>query len=133
MALDKLHFAVSQDEEHTFLCIEYGSGLCQLGERVHHYPLLVLARLRLEDTQRGLEPANQGWVDLSRLASMLGIDPAYLNIQIFRARRQIAKALIPGVGMIEIVERRRGQIRIGAFAIWIVRGSDVEAEPLDVA
>lgn len=132
MALDQLHFAVSQDEEHTCLSIAYGSGLCQLGERVHHYPLLVLARLKLEDTQRGLEPANQGWVDFPRLASMVGIDPAYLNIQIFRARRQIARAL-PGVGTIEIVERRRGQIRIGAFAIWIVRGSAVEAGPLDVA
>lgn len=119
-----LQFTVSLDEEHVFLDLAIGGHRFALGERVHHYPLLLLARRRLEDIARGLDSSSQGWLDIERLSVMLGIERAHLNIQLFRMRRQIDLACKPGR---PVVERRRGQIRFCAPAVAIVRGCAIEA------
>ena len=125
----RFHFQVSLNEEHAYLKIACNQGAeIDLGERVHHYSLLTLARRRLDDAARGVDPSSQGWVDAHQLSRMLGLDPACLNIQIFRARRQIARALPNGARLPDIVERRRGELRLGALAFRIVRGSLIEGE-----
>lgn len=125
----RFDFRVSTNEEHAYLRLACeGSALIDLGERVHHYSLLTLARRRLGDAAQGLDPSSQGWVDTEQLSRMLGLDPATLNIQIFRARRQIARALPAHARLPEIIERRRGELRLGALHFSIVRGSAIEGE-----
>jgi len=122
-----LNFKVSQNEEHISLTINDAERSADLGERTHHYSLLTLARLRLDDAARGTEAASQGWVEVDRLARMLGLDGPHLNIQIFRVRSQIARAFPDGgPSLVDVIERRRGQVRLGAFGFQIVRGSRVE-------
>src|SRR3989344_3929684 len=70
-----LHFNVSLDEEHVRLQVQEGERQFDLGERTHHYALLTLARLRWADAQRHRDSQAHGWVELERLAKMLGVEP----------------------------------------------------------
>jgi hypothetical protein len=117
-----LHFEVSQNEEHTRLNLVLGSESTPLGERIHHYTLATLARLRLQDAKRGLDTHSQGWIALDELSRMLDVDPSYVNIQIFRAKHQLSSALPQSGGMPPLVERRRGEIRFGSYAFTVKRG-----------
>ncbi len=123
-----LHFYVSLDEEHVCLEVQDSHLTFDLGERSHHYALLILARMRLMDATRQLDGAAQGWVDMERLAKMLGLDPGHLNIQIFRVRKQLAMALPPGAPVPELVQRRRGALRYGDLPFRITRGAAFEAD-----
>lgn len=119
-------FEVSLNEEHVFLTLQdEGPQRIHLGERVHHYSLLVLARLRLADAARGIEAGGQGWIDNERLLKMLGVDGGHLNIQLFRARRQILSAVPEMAG---VIERRRGEVRFGEMGVRIYRGATLEAQ-----
>lgn len=123
----ELRFQVSLNEEHAFLKIALDNRTeVDLGERVHHYSLLTLARRRLDDARQGVDPSSQGWIEVDSLARMLGIDPSHLNIQLFRARCQIARALPPGTQLPGLIERRRGELRLGELPFQIVRGSRLE-------
>jgi hypothetical protein len=121
-----LKFLLSLDEEHTHTHIEYGKKSFDLGEREHHYCLVTLARRRLADARAGLDASAQGWIESAELAKMLGMELQHVNIQIFRARNQMMKQLPANTKMADIVERRRGGIRFGAFPFEIIRGSQLE-------
>jgi len=117
-----LQFHISLNEEHCSLIVSDDSGWqLNLGERVHHYTLLTLARERLADMQHGIERYSQGWIEMDRLSRMLGLDVAHLNIQIFRARRQIAKEFPISMSLPDIVERRRREVRLAAVQVHIMR------------
>ena len=119
-------FNVSLDQEHVELKLHYNDEEIDLGERVHHYLLLVLARMRLADHDKGVDTANQGWVDFELLSRMTGLDESYLNIQIFRIRNQLAKALTHTQNVADIIERRRGVVRIGVAKFRIFQGNKLE-------
>lgn len=121
-----LQFEVSLNEEHTELRLRHEGTPIDLGERIHHYTLLTLARRRLDDVQRGLTPEAQGWVALEQLARMLGVEPGYVNIQLFRAKHQITGALPAGLQLSPLFERRRGEVRFGDNPFTIHRGSALE-------
>lgn len=121
-----LHFELSQDEEHACLRVEAGGRVHDLGERIHHYLLATLARRRQADAQRGLSSGSQGWVAMEDLARMLGADPSHVNIQIFRARHQLAGALPAGTPAPLVVERRRGEVRMGNCSFTLRRGGKLE-------
>lgn len=123
-----LHFHVSLDEEHVRLRVHAADRTWDLGERTHHYALLTLARLRWADAQRHPDCQAHGWVELDRLARMLGVDPGHLNIQVFRMRKQLALALPGDAHVPELIERRRGSLRFGNLRCCITRGSQVEAD-----
>jgi hypothetical protein len=89
---------------------------------------LTLARHRLEDARRGLAQDAQGWIETGALGRMLGIDPPHLNIQLHRARTQLASALPAGIVMPAVVERRRGELRLAALAFQVMRGAQIEGE-----
>lgn len=113
---------VSLDEEHVTCAISLGHAApVDLGERGHHYCLLTLARLRIADAARGLDATSQGWVDNDAMATMLGLDTGHLNIQVHRLRRQVVHAFPTRV--IDVVERRRGQMRFGTLAVSVTRGA----------
>lgn len=124
-----LKFSVSMNEEHTFLKVADGAQAeFDLGERAHHYCLLTLARRRLLDARAGLDTSSQGWIGIDQLCRMLGVEPAHLNIQIFRARMQLARVLKRGKNTPEIIERRRGELRFGALPFRIERGTRIEGD-----
>jgi hypothetical protein len=106
-------FAVSRDEEHVELRATCGSRTIDLGARTHHYPLLTLARRRLEDMRDGLPDTSCGWVDVEELARDPSMAPPRLNLDVYRARDQLAKAGV--IDAIKIVERRvrPRQLRFG--------------------
>ena len=117
---------LSLDEEHASLEVKSGAARTDLGERSHHYCLATLARRRLADQERGIEPGAQGWLGSAELSKMLGMEATHLNIQIFRAREQLMTAL-PGVtALSRLIERRRGELRIGELPFEIYRGDRLE-------
>lgn len=123
------NFLVSQNEEHTFLSLNLDGQKIDLGERIHHYSLLTLARKRIEDSRQGLDKSSQGWLGQEDLSKMLGIDPAHLNVQLFRARNQIIReGRQQNYSLEDVIERRRGELRFNAFPFRIVRGETIEAE-----
>lgn len=121
-----MKFQTSLDEEHVFLTLTRGRSTLELGERSHHYLLLLLARQRLADTALGFDANSQGWIDFDQLVGMLRQDKAHLNIQIFRLRKQFEQAVSQGLIDQGFIERRRGGVRLGQVGIEIVRGSQVE-------
>jgi FHA domain len=121
MALEeiRLQFRISRNEEHVNLAASWCDRVVELGARSHHYVLLTLARLRLEETRCGEPTAGAGWIDQEALLKLLRLGPERLNLDIFRARRQFGAAgFTPGAG---IVERRSAtkEMRIGVGDITI--------------
>lgn len=124
----RVAFHLSIDEEHTKIRISLGDEQFDLGEREHHYLLATLARKRLADAAADIDPTAQGWLECEVVAAMLGIDVQHVNIHIFRLRQQIAK-LAPNHGeLVNIVERRRGGVRMAAWPFTIYRGSSMQGQ-----
>ena len=117
---------LSLDEEHACLEVNEGAGKTDLGERSHHYCLATLARRRMADQERGIEPGAQGWLGSAELSRMLGMDTTHLNIQIFRAREQLMTALPRVTALSRLIERRRGELRMGDLPFEIYRGDRLE-------
>jgi hypothetical protein len=117
-----LIFRVSPDEEHVKLALRRADFMHELGERTCFYLALVLARQRLAERHAGL--AEHGWLYLDSLFSMV---PDYsshssLNVEIHRLRRTLSEAGIrDGVA---VIERRRGQIRLGTDRVEIAPITD---------
>jgi hypothetical protein len=108
-----LHFRVSRDREHVALSV-VGTRVIDLGARSHHYPLLLLAQAQLNDRNHAvLSPTEQGWMGIDQLAEQLRTDATYVNVGVFRCRKQLAAAGV--LGAEQIIERRRGtgQLRLG--------------------
>lgn len=118
------HFDVSLDEEHTQLKLDHQCETIDLGERSHHYLLLHLARLKAEHANQGVDKKSQGWINNEQLAKELGIDISHINIQIFRARKQIANEF-PGAS--DLLQRRRGEVRFNCSRASISKGDRVES------
>jgi len=108
-----LTFRVSRDEEHVEVEGRLGERVLDLGARTHHYLMLVLARRRLEERDAGEDDAAAGWVHALELCEMLKLDDSAVNLQVFRARKQLAKHGVPGAA--RLVERRPDsrELRIG--------------------
>ena len=82
-------FDVSQNEEHVSLQVDVDGKVNHLGERNHHYLILMLARQYIQDVGLELLPSECGWIDKNVLCRMLGQNESHLNIQVFRFRKQI--------------------------------------------
>lgn len=114
-----LRFGVSRDEEHVEVTVVYDGIAKHLPPRSYHYLLLTLARARLADVDAS--PAEQGWVSREELCRMLATDVSKLNVDIFRARKQLGAMGIYGAA--ELILRRpdTGQIRLGIDRIEVVK------------
>ncbi len=122
-------FHVSTDEEHVNIHLRYQDQAITLGERVHHYLLLTLARQKIYDARQGQPPCNQGWVRPVQLAAMLNMDPIHLNVHVCRARKQF-KAVLPYDGA-RLIERRVDGIRFGFTRMIVIAGSKLEGQMID--
>jgi hypothetical protein len=113
-----LRFRVSRDEEHVELSVVHDAGETPLPTRSHHYLLLTLARARLED--RDAPVSEQGWVGRDRLCRMLKIDMNRLNVDVFRARRQLARLGVHGAAGIILRRTNTGQLRLGTDRVEVL-------------
>ncbi len=119
-------FDLSLDEETTQLNVSINDKHFDLGVRTHHYLLLQLARHRAMDYAQGLDEKSRGWIYADRLASELGLDSTHMNIQIFRARKQLADILQQSFE--QLVERRSGKLRFGSDKFKIYKGDTLERQ-----
>ena len=90
-----------------------------LPPRSHHYLLLTLARALLADD--AASAAERGWVDSQALCRMLATDPRSLNVDVFRARRQLASLGVHGAAGIIARRTAAGQLRLGTDRIEVTR------------
>jgi hypothetical protein len=114
-----VRFVVTRDEEHVEVILVHEGGVIELPPRSFHYLLLTLARQRLAEAE--LPEEERGWVDRDTLCRMLAVDPLKLNVDVCRARKQLAATGV--LGAAEIVARRAttGQLRLGAARIVVER------------
>lgn len=110
-------FNVSQNEEHVSLYFRLNDLQIDLGQRSHHYLLLLLARKRIKDKEAELADSEQGWLDKGLLSKMAGLEESHINIQIYRFRKQLMKALPNYLELPKVIEKRSGEIRIACNSI----------------
>ena len=122
-------FHLSHDEEHISLQLVLSDEqVIDLGSRSHNYMLLALSRRRLSDQLPEIAPEEQGWMQVSNLVKDLSremrkdIDMYFLNLQIFRLRKQLYETLSFGYAFANVIERRSGEIRLGHPFFCIKKG-----------
>ncbi len=110
-------FTLSPDEEHINVKIILNNSSMDLGERVHNYLLLALARNRYRDINKGYNLQDQGWCDVDMVINDLSkeccknVDVYYLNLLIYRLRKQLIEIKPYGHKFSNIIERRNGELR----------------------
>jgi hypothetical protein len=114
-----LRFGVSLDEEHVEVTVLHHGKPTPLPPRTHHYLLLTLARARLGDG--AASPAERGWIERDELCRMLAMDPSTLNVDVFRARRQLAALGVHGAAGIIARRPGTGQLRLGTDRVEVSR------------
>ncbi len=120
-------FCVSCDEEDIRIILITNVETYNLGRRSYSYLLLTLARKRLMDLKEGLAPENQGWISVEELekdvSKELGheIDAYYLNLQIYRLRKQLMELEPFGHLLVNVIERRLGELRFAFPQFEIVK------------
>ena len=114
-------FELSLDEEHVRWLVHHRGALLVETAQVLNYLLLTLARERLRERGDGVAPASeQGWVYRDDLCRMLAIDPAQINLHVFRARKVLSRVGVAGAS--SLVERRSltQQLRFGTDRVQVV-------------
>lgn len=111
--LFELSFTLGSAEEHVKVELRASGRLVSLGARVHNYALLLLARQRMRDEQRGQTAAEAGWMYPEELAKMLHVDRKQMNLYLWRARQTLERE---GLSFLNLIQRRvdAGQLRLGA-------------------
>lgn len=122
-----LRFLVSRDEEHVKVTALFDGKEKELAPRSFHYLLLTLARAWLEDA--GAPPGDRGWVDREDLCRMLHIDASNLNVDVYRARGQIAGLGIHGAAGLVVRRADSGQLRLGVQRVEVVNASGPASGP----
>ena len=120
-------FELSLNEEVTKLKVKSPQETTNFYTRSHHYLTLSLARYRIEDAEKGLPNAEQGWVSTDRLLRDLGVDMPHLNIQIHRSRKQFAEILTNVHNAENVIERQLRQVRFACSAFEIYKGHQLES------
>lgn len=121
-------FKLSQDEESTQMLLNMPDKTIDFDIRSHHYLTLNLARQRFEDMVQGIDDSEQGWIYADMLAKDIGVDANYLNIQIFRARKQFVDLFSGHIGAEDFIQRRAGKIRFGGPNFRIKKGQAIECQ-----
>ncbi|WNO08363.1 FHA domain-containing protein [Teredinibacter sp. KSP-S5-2] len=114
-------FDVNRNEEHVSLTLIVNGKQFDMGERAHHYLLLLLARQRLDDRRRGLCELDQGWMKKDILIQSLRMKEQHINIHIYRFRKQVAEKLPKEASLRPLIERRPGEIRL-AYSELVIQG-----------
>ncbi|MEW7278831.1 FHA domain-containing protein [Aquimarina sp. 2201CG1-2-11] len=134
--VDSAHFLfnLSTDEEHIRLKIMVDAIELDLGERAHHYLLFLLAKKRAFDKKNEDVYNDQGWMNTDSLLEEMSkelykeIDVYYLNLQIHRFRKQLLGVKPYGYLFMDVIERRRGEIRFGHELFQISKDEQTEGK-----
>jgi hypothetical protein len=116
-----LTFRVSADGEDVEVTLSTPRERVRLGQRAFTDLLLFLAQARMADQKEGLRSEEQGWVAVDALVPTLYPDTDTLNLNIFRARKQVEGL---GIGDANsLVERRvrSRRVRLGVEHLRILR------------
>jgi hypothetical protein len=119
-------FNVSQNEEHVALKFLINGTSFDLGNRTHHYLLLLLARQRVADNAAGYSESEKGWIEKSQLSKNLGMEETHINTQIYRLKKQVLQALPLSTKQLQPIERRRGELRF-AYDEVCINGEQAKA------
>lgn len=122
-AVITMAFKVSQNEEHISLMVDYGDHQFDLGNKAQHYLLLLLARHWLAEKAQGTPDIDCGWLDKTVLCRELRTQEQYMNIQIYRHRKQLSAMLPTGLILPPTIERRYREVRLNCQAIEIQGGN----------
>lgn len=126
-------FNISQDEELTELTLKNSRSDIDCETRSHHYLTALLARYKGQDKQEQLPEHLQGWRTIEQLTKDIGLSENHVNIQIHRARKQLADKL-QSVGICEplLIERKRGRVRFAANDFKVFKGQELEVDSMMV-
>lgn len=124
----QFQFMANQNEEHVSLKLVAESKTIDLGERNHHYLLLLLAKQRHADIEKKYPESEQGWIKKDLLVQMMGIAEQHINIQIHRFRKQVANDLPQPYRLHQIIERRPGELRFAYCDISIEGGFKLSSQ-----
>ena len=116
-----LRFALRLNEEQVQMTLVHEGGEIALGQRQYHLPLLVLARAFLADEH--LPPEERGWVERDVVCKALEIDAGKLNVDIYRARKQLMGAGVLGAPNLVMRRLDTGHMRLGVQAVQIVNAT----------
>lgn len=130
-----IRFDVSANDWHVKMQLMVNGVIEELGERVHHYVLLLLAREYYQQYQTMLtrdghvDPLLVGWVEREALHQMIGDNEAQFNVKLCRAKKHIIGAA-EKLGYIEYqpLSTRQGAIRLNCGNVTVVQGSKIEFE-----
>lgn len=114
----RLHFFAPPDQP-LRLEVNVGGETIALKRRSHHQVLLTLARIRLADLARGLRRHAAGWSEDAALLDVLGCTRNFINVNVFRARKEFEQLGFDDASC--IVERMpgTGKLRLGAGRVEI--------------
>ena len=110
-------FTISTDQEKIVTKIVTQDTVMDLGERSYNYLLLTLAQKRQKDIKDKIPPKDQGWVDIWALLEELSkeelkeITLYNLNVRVHRLKEQLLKLQPYGKQFVDVLERRKGEIR----------------------
>lgn len=109
----RLRFRDVAGSQHVDVVAEIATERSRLPPRAYHRLLLRLAQARGQDAAAGLSAQEQGWLYADQVAEELAISRAKLNVDIFRARKQVADLGVRGAA--RVIERRpqTQQLRLG--------------------
>ncbi len=130
-------FSLSADEEHIRIKIITQGHELDLGERVHNYLLLALARKKLDDVEAGCVSDDQGWIAIDDLLADLSkefrkpVDVFNLNLQIHRLRKLLMDTKPYGYLFCNVIQRRIGEIRLAHPYFQIMKEDECVGELLD--
>lgn len=122
-----LRFNLSLDEEHIELALVHDAGEMPLGTRQYHLPLLILARAWLADA--GAPPEERGWVERDVLCRGLSVDANKLNVDIYRARKQLFGLGVLGAANVVMRRIDTGHLRLGVQGVEVWKGGVLEIPP----
>lgn len=113
----ELEIGVTHHEEEADLTLRINGLQHRIVDRVPLYLLALLARARakaLATAARSSLGDQDGWVGVEEIQRQLDVSPELLNLHVFRVRESLRELGIHDAN--QIIERRRGRMRIGLDA-----------------
>lgn len=138
LATSHFAFTLSADEERVHLEVLNARWQLDLGERVHHFMALVLARQMVADLESGVDAENRGWMEMDDLTYDISreirreIDDYHANVLLYRLRKQLKASEPYGYLFTDCIERRKGRLRFAYPYFRIAKESQTLFESLPV-
>ena len=115
----RMELRVSLHEEHVEIDVIGERRTVALSSRAHLYPLVLLARARIEDHEAGVAEPEAGWVDRASLCQMLRTERGHLNMLFYRCRQQLAQAGVVNPGALLQRRARASEVRLGVREVTV--------------